>query len=217
MFDCFSAARKLASRNDDPEHACRPFDRDRDGGVIAEGAGVLILENLEHALARGIRLYAEVVGYGTCVDPAVSEECSGLEMAMQYALANASWRPEQVEFISAHGPGDRQTDNTETALIKKVFGEHAYRIPVVSIKGSTGCPMGVGGMHQTIATALTIHHGKVPPTTNYENPDPDCDLDYVPGAPRRLPIARALINTHGFGRGNSSLLLQRIPDRMKVT
>jgi 3-oxoacyl-[acyl-carrier-protein] synthase II len=210
VFEAFSLARRLATRNEDPEHACKPFDRDRDGGVIAEGAGILIIENLDHARSRGVKPYAEITAYATCADEADGEECSGLGKAMEGALINASQRPEQVDCIFAHGPGDRQTDAAETAQIHRVFGPHAYRIPVVSIKGATGSAMAVGGVHQTIAAALSIREKRVPPTTNFQNPCEECDLDYVPRLSRRLALGRVMVNTHGFGRGNSALILNRL-------
>ncbi len=209
VFECFSGARKLSQRNDEPEKANRPFDRDRDGGVISEGSAVMILENIEHAKARGAEAYCEISGYGTCADPINSEEGGGLKTAMQKALDNASLHKDRVDYINAHGPGDQNMDRCETRLIKEVFGEHAFHIPVSSIKGVTGNPMGVGCAHQLVAAALTIKNGIIPPTTNLENPDPECDLDYVPSVAREYAPATVLVNTHGFGRGNSSILLQR--------
>lgn len=170
---------------------------------------MIILENIEHAKARGAAAYCEISGYGTCVDPVDSEEGGGLKKAMQKALDNASLYRDRVDYINAHGPGDQNMDRCETRLIKEVFGEHAFHMPVSSIKGVTGNPMGVGCAHQLIAAALTIKNGIIPPTTNLENPDPECDLDYVPLSPREYAPAIVLVNTHGFGRGNSSMLLQR--------
>jgi 3-oxoacyl-[acyl-carrier-protein] synthase II len=210
VFECFSGARKLSRRNDEPEKANRPFDRDRDGGVISEGAAMMILESLEHAKARNAEPYCEVSGYGSCADPIDSAEGGGLEKAMHMALDNAPASENQVDCISAHGPGDQHMDRYETELIKKTFGKRAYRIPVSSIKGVTGNPMGVGCAHQLVAAALSIKNETVPPTTNLENADPDCDLDYVPAFPRQHKLKNVLVNTHGFGRGNSSMLLERV-------
>ena len=209
VFECMSQARKLSTRNDDPRRASRPFDRLRDGGVISEGAGIVILENLEHALARGVRPYAEIAGYGSWADPCDGEEGGGMARAMQLALANAGRRAEDVDHISAHGPGDPHMDALESRMIKQVFGRRAHQIPVTSIKGATGNPMGAGGVLQTIAAALSLRHGLVPPTANYEEPDPECDLDIVSRQARRQAIRSVLVNTHGFGRGNSSMLLDR--------
>lgn len=201
--------RRCSTRNECPEKASRPFDRDRDYGVMAEGAGIVVLENLNHALGRGARIYGEITGYGTCADHITSEEGSGLAESMALAMANAGIREEQVDHISAHGPSDIDMDVTETNAIKQVFGNRAYRIPVVSIKGVVGCPMGSGGVMQLITAALTIHESRLPPTANYENPDPKCDLDYVPEGARRADVCTALINTHGFGRGNGTMVLRR--------
>ncbi len=209
VFECMSQGRKLSTRNDDPRHASRPFDRRRDGGVAGEGAGIVILENLEHALARGVRPYAEIAGYGSWADPCNSEEGGGMGRAMQLALTNAGRRVEEVDHINAHGPGDPHMDALEARMIKQLFGRRAHQIPVTSIKGATGNPMGAGGVLQTIAAALSLRHGVVPPTANFEEPDPECDLDIVSRQPRRQAIRSALVNTHGFGRGNSSLLLRR--------
>jgi len=210
VLECFILARLLSSRNDDPVHASRPFDRDCDGAVIGEGAGILILENLEHALARGAPIYAEITGYGAISDlGASSPEGSGMGLAMQGALANAGKSAEKIDFINAHGPGNPHMDTIETGLIKETLGRHAYCIPVTSIKGATGFAMAAGSAHQIIATALTIKHGRIPPTVNLENPRPGCDLDYVRGTERRMTVNVALVNAHGFGRGNHSMILER--------
>jgi 3-oxoacyl-[acyl-carrier-protein] synthase II len=211
VFECFCKSRKLSEYNDEPQRASRPFDRTRGGGVAAEGAGVVVLESLEHAVARGAEPYGEITGYANSADPPQPVEGLGMETAMRMALANAARRPDQVDFINAHGPSDQHMDAIETTLIKKVLGEHAYRTPVSSIKGITGNPMGVGCMHQLIASALTLRHNVVTPTANWEERDPECDLDYVPNTPRELACDIIMINTHGFGRGNGSLVLERIP------
>ena len=207
VFKCFESSRKVSLRNDAPDKACRPFDRDRDGGVAAEAAGILIIENLQHALARGATIYAELSGYGSSADVPGDREGSGLKRAMLAAMANGACPPEQINHIDAHAPSDPHMDRIEVELIKEVFGEHAYRIPVTSIKGATGNPMAVGGVLQMIAASLSLHHQVVPATTNLEIPDPQCDLDHVIGAPRHLPMDRTMVNTHGFGRGNSCVLL----------
>ena len=207
VFKCFESSRKVSLRNDAPGKACRPFDRDRDGGVAAEAAGILIIENLQHALARGATIYAELSGYGSSADVPGDRDGSGLKRAMLAAMANGACPPDHIHHIDAHAPSDPHMDRIEVELIKEVFGEHAYRIPVTSIKGATGNPMAVGGVLQMIAASLSLHHQVVPPTTNLEIPDPQCDLDHVIGAPRHLPMERTMVNTHGFGRGNSCVLL----------
>jgi 3-oxoacyl-[acyl-carrier-protein] synthase II len=207
VFKCFEASRKMSMRNDEPGRASRPFDRDRDGGVAAEGAGVLVIENLEHALARGATIYAEMISYGSSADSPSSREGEGLERAMRSALANAGCAPEAISCVNAHAPSDTHMDRIEVELIKQVLGPHAHRIPVTSIKGHTGNPMAVGGVLQAIESALSLYHQVLPPTANLETADPQCDLDHVPGAPRHLALERAMVNTHGFGRGNSCMLL----------
>ncbi len=210
-FECFKLSRKLSLRNDDPQHADRPFDRDRDGGVIAEGAGAVLVENLDHALSRKAPVYAEILGYGTSLDPPEGLEGSGLEHAMQAALEHACLPVTAIGAISAHAPGDEHMDTIEVQAIKRVFGGHAYRIPVHSIKGVTANPMGVGGMHQLIAGALSLRAQVLPPTANLEHTDPRCDLDHIPGEPRPMALQHLMINTHGFGRGNTCLILGAYP------
>jgi len=210
IFEAMLKCRKCSTRNDDPSGASRPFDKLRDYGVLGEAAGILVIENRDHALARGVTPYAEITGYGTCADPPDAPEGGGMDRAMHFAIANAGFRPSDIQFISAHGPSDVQMDATETQMIKNIMGENAFAIPVTSIKGATGCPMGAGGVLQVAATALTLVEQILPPTTNYEVPDPECDLDYVPGTSRQVMIERAMINTHGFGRGNSCLVLERL-------
>ncbi|NQT91216.1 MAG: beta-ketoacyl-[acyl-carrier-protein] synthase family protein [Lentisphaerae bacterium] len=209
VFECFTKLRGLSTRNEDPETASRPFDRDRDGGLIAEGAGMLVLERRERAMARGATVYGEIAGYATSGDSPAGDEGSGMEPAMEGALDNAACRPADIDAISAHGPSDPHMDRIETHLIKQVFGSRAYRIPVTSIKGVTGNPMSVGSIHQLIAALLSMRDGVLSPTANLENADPDCDLDYVPKTARPMDLDTMLINTHGFGRGNSSLVLRR--------
>lgn len=204
------AAGMMSKRIHDPQHASRPFDRERDGGILAEGAGVVILENLEHARARGAVPLAEITGYAVQLDENSREHATGFVDSMTTALANASRLPQDVDFVNAHGPSDPLLDRVETEAIKKVLGKRAHQIPVVSIKGATGNPLAAAGSLQVVTTALIFRHGLIPPTTNYEYPDPDCDLDYVPKTPRRAEIGCALINSHGIGGGNSTLVVERV-------
>lgn len=209
VFKCFDSSRKVSLRNDIPDKACRPFDRDCDGGVAAEAACILVVENLEHALARGAPIYAELNSYGSCADTPGDREGSGLKQAMETALANAGCLVSEIGHINAHAPSDPHMDRIEVGLIKTVFGDHAYRIPVTSIKGATGNPMAVGGVLQMVSASLSLLHQIVPPTTNLEIPDPQCDLEHVSGQPQYMTMQHAMVNTHGFGRGNSCILLDR--------
>ena len=202
--------KKCSTRNDSPQSASRPFDRDRDFGVLSEGAAMLVIENLNHAKARGATIYAEIGGYGTCADPAEGDEGIGMADSMDLALRNAGCRTKDIDYISAHGPSDIEMDRTETRAIKQLFGDLAYETPISSIKGVTGCPMGAGGSMQVAATALAIANQEIPPTANHERGDDDCDLDYVPKESRLAELNTVLVNTHGFGRGNSSLVLRRV-------
>jgi len=199
----------LPSDIEHPQQASRPFDRDRQGGILAEGAGVIILESLEHAIARGAKPVLEIMGYGSVNDRPEEESGTGLLEAMKQALANSCFLPRDIDYISAHGPSDPVIDRVETEMIKRVWGDAAYHIPVSSIKGVTGNPLAAAGVLQTITCAIAMEKGIIPPTANYENADPACDLDYVPKA-RRGRIRRALINLHGLGGGNSSLVVQRV-------
>jgi 3-oxoacyl-[acyl-carrier-protein] synthase II len=212
VFQCLSKSRKVSTRNDDPKNACRPFDMNRDGGVAAEGAGIIIMESHAHAQERFARVYCEVLGFGQCIDPGGSVEGAGLMNSMQKAIGNAGVLSKQVDYISAHGPGDPYMDVTESNAIKAVFGQHAYDIPVTSIKGACGNAMGSGGIQQLIATALTIDSGEIPPTTNYRCPDPDCDLDYVPTHRRLQEVQVAIVNSHGFGRSNCSMVAGKLKE-----
>ena len=207
---CFGATGLVPTNSSNPEKLSRPFDRDRQGGILAEGAGILILENLEHALARGATPLAEIVGYGTSVDATGSLPASGLEDCMSLALANAGCRPENIDYICAHGPSDPVLDKVETACIKKVLGGHAYKIPVSSIKGVTGNPLAAAGPLELAACVMAIRQSLVPPTANYEHRDNDCDLDYVPLKPRKMDINKALINIHGLGNGNSTMIVGKV-------
>jgi 3-oxoacyl-[acyl-carrier-protein] synthase II len=199
--------RRCSTQNDAPEKASRPFDRNRDYGVLAEGAAVVVLENMAHATSRGAHVYAEIVGYGSCADRVDSADGAGLAQSMMLAMTNAGIRGEQVDYIGAHGPSDIDMDRVETEAIKAAFGERAYLIPVSSVKGAVGCPMGAAGAIQLVASALAMKHQVLPPTANYEFPDPVCDLDYVPRA-RASALQHILVNTHGFGRGNGSMLIR---------
>jgi 3-oxoacyl-[acyl-carrier-protein] synthase II len=209
----FAAMRALSTRNDDPTHASRPFERDRNGFVIGEGAGLLILEELESARRRGARIYAEIVGYGMTADAfhitMPDETGSGAIRVMQKALKDAGVEPEVVGYINAHGTSTPYNDKFETAAIKKAFGEHAYKLAVSSTKSMTGHLLGAAGGIEGVFSVLAIHHKIVPPTINYVNPDPECDLDYVPNEPRELEVQYALSNSFGFGGTNAALLFKR--------
>jgi 3-oxoacyl-[acyl-carrier-protein] synthase II len=209
----FGAMRALSTRNDEPGKACRPFDKDRDGFIIGEGAGILVLEELDAARRRGARIYAEVVGYGMSADAyhitAPSEDGNGAVRVMQLALKKAGIEPEQVDYINAHGTSTPFNDRLETLAIKRCFGEHASRLAISSTKSMTGHLLGGAGGLEAGISALAVHHQVVPPTINLENPDPDCDLDYVPHASREMKIQYALSNSFGFGGTNASLLFKR--------
>ena len=209
----FAAMRALSTRNAEPERASRPFDADRDGFVIGEGAGILILEELGHAVRRGAPILAEVVGYGMSGDAfhitQPSEGGDGAVRAMRNALADAKVVPEQVSYVNAHGTSTPFNDRLETQALKKVFGEHAAKMPVSSTKSMTGHLLGGAGGLEAGLTALTIRDQMMPPTINYEKPDPDCDLDYVPNQARAGNIEYALSNSFGFGGTNATLLLKR--------
>lgn len=205
----FDNAGMASRQNSDPKKASRPFDNKRDSGVISEGCGMLVLENLENALARGVEPYLEVVGWGTHTDE-IDKPCSGLEFSMKKALANAALLPEDIEYICAWGPGHPLIDRVETDMIKRVFGRHAYALAVSSIKGVIGNPLAAAGPLMLISCCLAFRHGVVPPTANYEEPDPNCDLDYVPGTGRPSAVRYALLNAHGVGGANTSMIVKRI-------
>jgi 3-oxoacyl-[acyl-carrier-protein] synthase II len=207
VFDGMLKCRKCSTRNDDPKGASRPFDKDRDYGVLGEGAAVMVVENLETALARGATPYAEILSSAASGDPASTDEGSGLEYTMLHAMANAGCTPKDIQLISAHGPSDKYMDLLETNLIKRAMGSHAYRCPVTSIKGATGCPMGAGGAMQAVAACLSIREQVIAPTTNFFEGSEGCDLDYVPRVSRQTRLERVLINSHGFGRSNCSVIL----------
>ncbi|MCL4846498.1 MAG: beta-ketoacyl-ACP synthase II [Acidobacteria bacterium] len=209
----FAAMRALSTRNDEPERASRPFDRDRDGFIIGEGAGVLVLEEYERALARGASVYAEVVGYGMTSDAfhmtAQPEDADGAVRVIQMALAKAGVRPDQVDYINAHGTSTPLNDPTETMAIKRCFGDHAYRLAVSSTKSMHGHLLGAAGGLEAGIVALALRHQIAPPTINLDHPDDGCDLDYVPHAARSMAITYALSNSFGFGGTNAALLLRR--------
>ncbi len=209
-FASFAAAGLVSARPFDiPAKASRPFDRERDSGVISEGAAVVILENLEHALARGATPYLEIAGYGMNMDPEPSQPGSGLEQTMQTALANAGRGTDSVDYICAHGPGHPVLDRVETDMIKRVLGRRAYEVPVSSIKGVTGNPLAAAGPQQLVACSLAFRHKTIPPTANLETADPACDLDYVPAKGRAAELSCALINSHGLGGRNCSMVVQK--------
>lgn len=212
-FAGFAAARALSTRNDDPAHASRPFDRDRDGFVMGEGAGILILEELEHALSRGAKIYAEIVGYGMTCDayhmtsPVPGGE--GAARAMELCLKDAALTPDRVTYINAHGTSTAANDVTETAAIKKVLGESAYKVAISSTKSMTGHLLGGSGGIEAVATVMAVANDQIPPTINLENPDPQCDLDYVPGTSRSQRVEVALSNSFGFGGHNVTLAFKK--------
>ena len=212
----FSAMRALSTNNDDPQHASRPFERDRDGFVIGEGAGIMVLEELESAKKRGAKIYAELVGYGACADAfhltMPDETGSGARRVMQRALKDAGVKPEQVGYINAHGTSTPYNDKFETLAIKKTFGEHAYKLAVSSTKSMTGHLLGAAGGIESVFSVLTLQRNVIAPTINYVNPDPECDLDYVPNEPREARVDYVLSNSFGFGGTNAALLFKRYED-----
>jgi 3-oxoacyl-[acyl-carrier-protein] synthase II len=209
----FASMRALSTRNDDPQHACRPFERDRDGFVIGEGAGILILEELELAKKRGAHIYAEIVGYGMTADAfhltMPDETGSGAIRIMQKTIKDAGIRPEEVGYINAHGTSTPYNDKFETLAIKRTFGDHAYQLAVSSTKSMTGHLLGAAGGIEGVFSVLAIHRKALPPTINYFNPDPDCDLDYVPNEPREATVNYVLSNSFGFGGTNAALMFKR--------
>ena len=206
----FTAAGLSSTRNSEPERASRPFDLLRDSGIISEGAGMLLLENYETAIARGATPYLEITGYGTQGDDYASGELFGLGQTMRAALTSAGKTTADIDYICAYGPGHPALDIVETDMVKRVFGRRAYSIPMSSIKGVTGNALSAAGPHQLITCALCFKHNIIPPTANYEVSDPRCDLDYVPGRFRNRRINTALINVRGLGGGNSSLVVERV-------
>jgi len=209
----FSAMKALSTRNDEPERASRPFDKGRDGFIIAEGSGVLILEEREKAIKRGAKIHGEVIGYGANGDAhhitAPAPEGEGAARCMRLALKDAGVAPSDIDYINAHGTSTEYNDANETQAIKKVFGEHAFELPVSSTKSMTGHLLGAAGAVEGVFSVLALGHGIIPPTINYENPDPDCDLDYVPNQARRADIRVALSNSFGFGGTNACVIFRR--------
>ena len=209
----FGAMRALSTRNDEPERASRPFDKDRDGFIIGEGAGVLILEELGHAERREAPIYAELVGYGSSADAyhmtAPSEDGDGARRVMELAIRKAAITPAQVDYINAHGTSTPYNDRLETLAIKRVFGDHARKVAISSTKSMTGHLLGGAGGLEAGISALAVHHQLVPPTINLDDPDPECDLDYVPHTSRSMPIQYVLSNSFGFGGTNAALLFKK--------
>ena len=209
----FAALRALSTRNDDPARASRPFDKDRDGFIIGEGAGIVVLEELEQAKRRGAPIYAELVGYGMSADAfhitAPSEDGEGAVRVMQLAIEKAGAKPADVDYINAHGTSTPHNDRLETLAIKRCFGDHAYKLAVSSTKSMTGHLLGAAGGLEAGVAALSVFHQVVPPTINLDHPDEGCDLDYVPHKSRKLPITYALSNSFGFGGTNAALLFKR--------
>lgn len=209
----FCAMRALSTRNDDPAHASRPFDKERDGFVMGEGAGVLVLEELEHAKRRGAKIYCEVAGYGNTADAnhvtAPSPDGEGAARCMRMALRNGGLNPEDISYINAHGTSTPQGDIAETQAVKTVFGAHARALAVSSTKGATGHMLGAAGAVEMIVCCKAIQTDTVPPTINYQVPDPLCDLDYVPNTPRQIKVNAVLNNSFGFGGHNASILARK--------
>lgn len=209
----FCAMKALSTHNSEPEKASRPFDKQRDGFVMAEGAGIILLENWEHARQRNAPIYAEITGYGMSADAyhitAPDPTGQGAAYAMNNALRDAGLKPEEVSYINAHGTSTLLNDKVETIAIKRVFGDYAQKVPISSIKGMTGHLLGAGGAVEFIACCCTIRDNIIAPTTNYETPDPDCDLDYVPNQARTVRVDAALSNSLGFGGHNATLIVQR--------
>ncbi len=212
-FSGFSAARALSTRNDEPQKASRPFDRDRDGFVMGEGAGIMILEDLEHALQRGAQIYGEIIGYGMSGDAyhmtAPDPEGRGAYLCMERALKSAALEARDVDYLNAHGTSTEYNDKIETMAIKKLFGEHAYKLAISSTKSMTGHLLGAAGALELIATLMTINNGIIHPTINLDHPDPECDLDYVPHQARKAQVNCAISNSFGFGGTNATLAVKK--------
>ena len=204
----------MSTRNDQPEKASRPFDRNRDGFIMGEGAGILILESLEHATARGARIYCELAGYAATSDAyhitQPDPEGKGLSLAMRRALSSAGVEPETIDYVNAHGTSTPYNDKFETLAIKKVFGDHARKLPISSTKSMTGHLLGAAGGIESVICAKVIQTGMIPPTINLEEPDPDCDLDYVPNVARSAVVKTVLSNNLGFGGQNASAVFRAI-------
>jgi 3-oxoacyl-[acyl-carrier-protein] synthase II len=212
----FCSMQALSERNDEPEKASRPFDAKRDGFIMGEGAGIILLEELEHALKRKARIYCEITGYGYTADAyhitAPSPNGEGGARAMKMAIDDAGFSPEEVDYVNAHGTSTPLNDKLETQAIKTVFGEYAYKMPISSNKSMVGHLLGAAGGAEAIATILTIVEGIIPPTINYENPDPACDLDYVPNTARKASVTNAISNSLGFGGHNCTIVFKKFED-----
>lgn len=212
----FCAARSLSARNDEPERASRPFDAGREGFVMGEGSGIVVLESLERARARGAKIYAEVIGYGMAGDAyhytAPPPDGNGAARAMKAALRSARMEPEEIDYINAHGTSTELNDKIETLAIKAAFGAHAYKVAISSTKSMTAHLIGAAGAVEAILCALTIRDGIIAPTINYETPDPNCDLDYVPNQARKANVRVAMSNSFGFGGHNATIILKRLED-----
>jgi 3-oxoacyl-[acyl-carrier-protein] synthase II len=213
-YAAFCSMKAMSTRNDQPEKACRPFDRDRDGFVMGEGAGILVLETLAHAQSRGARIYCEVAGYAASCDAfhitQPDPQGRGLSLAMKRAMAVAGVRPDEIDYINAHGTSTLYNDKFETLAIKQVFGPHVRKLMVSSTKSMTGHLLGAAGGVEALICAKALQTGEVPPTINYEHPDPECDLDYVPNVKRSAPLRVVLSNNLGFGGQNATLVLRRL-------
>jgi 3-oxoacyl-[acyl-carrier-protein] synthase II len=209
----FCAMKALSTRNDDPQRSSRPFDLERDGFVMGEGAGVIVMEELEHAKARGAKIYCEIVGYGNTADAnhmtAPAPQGEGAGRCMKMALRSAGLRTDEISYINAHGTSTPQGDLCETQAIKNVFGDHAKKLAVSSTKGATGHMLGAAGAVEMAICAKAIQTGVVPPTINYENPDPECDLDYVPNTAREMTVNAIINNSFGFGGHNASIVARK--------
>ncbi|SFS80007.1 beta-ketoacyl-ACP synthase II [Paenibacillus sp. BC26] len=207
----FCSLRAMSTRNDEPTKASRPFDVDRDGFVMGEGSGVLILESLEHAQKRGARIYAEIVGYGMSGDAyhMTEPDPDGAARCMVKALRDGGIEPSQIDYINAHGTSTPVGDKSETTAIKKTFGEHAYKLAVSSTKSMTGHLLGAAGGVEAVILGLSLQNGVIPPTINLENQDPECDLDYVPNTPRKADLTYALSNSFGFGGHNATIVMRK--------
>jgi 3-oxoacyl-[acyl-carrier-protein] synthase II len=212
-FAGFNAMKALSTRNDEPERASRPFDMDRDGFVMGEGAGVLVLEELESAKARGAEIICEIVGFGMSGDAhhitSPAEGGAGMAQCMRTSITNAGLEPSQVDYINAHGTSTAYNDKFETQAVKSLFGDHAYKVPMSSTKSMTGHLLGAAGGVEAIAAILALVDDRIPPTINYETPDPDCDLDYVPNTARDAEVTVAMSNNYGFGGTNASLVFRK--------
>lgn len=212
-FAGFNAMKALSTRNDEPERASRPFDMDRDGFVMGEGAGVLVLEELESAKARGAEIICEIVGFGMSGDAhhitSPAEGGAGMAQCMRTSITNAGLEPSQVDYINAHGTSTAYNDKFETQAVKSLFGDHAYKVPMSSTKSMTGHLLGAAGGVEAIAAIMALVDDRIPPTINYETPDPDCDLDYVPNTARDAEVTVAMSNNYGFGGTNASLVFRK--------